>query len=89
MLNNATDPIDDSIVSTAVYDDVNQNEAESSNYSFYFNDAFYLKLRFYARHVIPIFCIVGILGNCMVSVWIPNFLYTALMKKKELILPEF
>lgn len=24
-----------------------------------------LKLRYYARHIIPCFCVVGIIGNCM------------------------
>jgi hypothetical protein len=72
MLDNATGLIAATMASTAVYDDVytNQNEAESGSYSFYLNDAFYLRLRFYAKHIIPVFCVVGILGNCMVSMFV-------------------
>jgi len=28
-------------------------------------DRLFLELRYYARHFIPIFCVVGIVGNCM------------------------
>ncbi|CAD5210571.1 unnamed protein product [Bursaphelenchus xylophilus] len=56
-MNNLTS---DPITSSPVYYDDQPEEEE------YFEEhSLLLHLRFYARHFIPIFCIVGILGNCM------------------------
>lgn len=46
--------------SSALYED-----SAGDTFTYYVNDKLYLRLRYYARHVIPILCVVGILGNCM------------------------
>ncbi|KAI6181406.1 G-PROTEIN-RECEP-F1-2 domain-containing protein [Aphelenchoides besseyi] len=38
---------------------------ETSSFSLHANERLFLDLRYYARHFLPIFCVVGILGNCM------------------------
>ena len=34
------------------------------------NSGLFLDLRYYARHFLPIFCVVGIIGNCMALILI-------------------
>lgn len=45
----------------------NESDYEASFASLFVpkEDRLLLYLRYYARHFIPIFCIVGIIGNCM------------------------
>lgn len=44
-------------------------------------DRLLLYLRYYARHFIPIFCVVGIIGNCMALLLIRYFLHANKIKK--------
>lgn len=50
----------------------NQSNAEIFNetYDYFLGREILLTLRYYARHVIPCFCIIGILGNCMALILI-------------------
>lgn len=60
-MNNTTDP------STSV-DVVYYDDEEGDMYIL--ESSFFLHLRYYARHFIPIFCSIGILGNCMALILI-------------------
>jgi hypothetical protein len=40
-------------------------EEDEDSFGYYANNRLFLSLRYFARHCIPIFCIIGILGNCM------------------------
>uniref|UniRef100_A0A914C623 G-protein coupled receptors family 1 profile domain-containing protein n=1 Tax=Acrobeloides nanus TaxID=290746 RepID=A0A914C623_9BILA len=52
-----------------VIDELQFVEAVQDSYS-YLSSNLFLQLRYYARHFLPIFCVVGIVGNCMALVLI-------------------
>lgn len=51
-------------------------EEDEGTFAYYANDRLFLRLRYYARHFIPVFCVVGILGNCMALMLIRSVIFT-------------
>lgn len=56
-----------SALATTTYEPMEEGsfEEDEDSFGYYANNRLFLSLRYFARHCIPIFCIVGILGNCM------------------------
>lgn len=58
-----------SIATTTIQDSYDYS-LEDEESAFLADDKILLNLRYYSRHILPIFCIFGIIGNCMALILI-------------------
>lgn len=90
MIKNVTDALLATTAASILYDDVEHaNLHDEDTIGLIWNDKTFLKLRYYARHFIPVFCVVGILGNCMALMLIRYELNCCIFLVKNVILFVF